>query len=321
VAAKQARAAAELQRRDGVAVLAAEFIEKHAKRATRTSSWMRTKSIFDRIVLPAWRARTVHEIRRRDVIDLIEAIAEGNKNLPPRPILANRMLAVLSKFFNWLVSRDVIVASPAHGVARPGRETVRERVLTDAELRQLWLACDEINPRYGAAIRLLVLTAQRRNEVAWLPRAEIDKDTRLWTLPAQRAKNNRTNTIPLSTQAWDIVSNVSPGRNPALVFGGELKDFGRIKRELDVRLRLTAPWVLHDLRRSAASGLQKVGTPIHIIEQILGHRSGVFRGIVGVYQKHVYDTEKAAALQRWGDYVERLVTGQAEDNVLAMTRR
>jgi len=319
-ARQQARAAAELQHHDGVAALAVKFIEKYAKRETRASSWTRSKSLFDRIVLPAWRGRTVHEIRRRDVIDLVEAVAEGDKHTRPRPVLANRVLAVLSKFFNWLMSQDVIVASPARGVVRPTKEVERERTLTDDELKQLWQACGEISPHYGAAIRVLVLTAQRRNEVAWLPWAEINKDTRLWTLPAARAKNDKAHTIPLATQVWDILSSVPLGGDPAFVFGHQLADFGRIKRQLDAKLAFAERWTIHDLRRTAASGLQKTGAPIHVIEQILNHRSGAFKGIVAVYQKHVYDAEKATALQKWADYVERLVSGQADANVLPMQK-
>src|SRR5262249_45129023 len=161
---------------------------------------------------------------------------------------------------------------------------------------------------------LLLLTGQRRSEVGELPWAEINKSTRIWTLPPARAKNNRAHTIPLSTQAWSILSSVSAG-DPALVFGK--MDFARVKRELDAKVSFPK-WTLHDLRRTAASGLQRTGAPVPVIEKILNHTSGVFAGIAGVYQKHSYDAEKAVALQKWSDYLERLVIGADVTNVLPM---
>jgi integrase len=314
-AAAQARATAELLRQDGMAALAAQFISKHARALTRSSSAKATERIFRNIVLPAWPDKTVHQVKRRDIIDLLEVVAEGGNGAPPRPIQANRTHAVLRKFFNWCVARDIIPVSPCLGVVPPAREVARERVLSNAELIALWRTCDELNPRHSAYVRLLLLTAQRRREVAELPWAEIDKSSRVWVLAAERCKNRTTNTVPLSKQAWRILTSIAPAGDPTLVFGKKLNDFGRIKRELDKRLNFATPWRLHDLRRTAASGLQKVGVAPHIIERVLGHVVG---GIAGVYQRHSYDTEKAAALQHWADYVERLVSGKADDKVLPM---
>jgi integrase len=318
LARQTARAAADAKAKDTVANLAGQFLEKYAKQRTRPQTWKQYEGIFARIVLPAWRGRTVHEIKRRDVIELVERVAEGTGNTPARPILANRTLGVVRKFFSWLAARDVVTASPCTGVVPPGKERARDRTLSDDEVVQLWRACDEISPLYGAAIRLLLLTGARRNEIAELPWSEIDPATRLWTLSAARAKNHRANTIPLSTQAWRILENVPQMDDPALVFGHKLNDFGRAKIQLDRKLSFEPPWQVHDLRRTAASGLQKVGTPIHVTELILNHRSGAFKGVVGVYQRHDHAAEKAAALQRWADRVEALVSGKPGDNVVAL---
>lgn len=312
VARKQARAAAELLLHDGVAKLVSEFIEKHAKQKTRPASWKRAERLFKRFVLPAWAGKTVQEVRRRDVIDLLEKVAKDT------PIQANRTGAALSKFFNWCVGRDIIAASPCAGVPRPAKEVARDRVLTDGEIAELWHACDEINPRYGAFVRLLLLTGQRRSEVGELPWVEINEATRIWTLPPARVKNSRVHTVPLSVQAWRVLSNVVSAGDPALVFGK--MDYGRIKQELDAKVSFPK-WTFHDLRRTAASGLQRTGAPVPVIEKILNHTSGAFVGIVAVYQKHGYDAEKAAALQRWSDHVERLVTGADVTNVLPMAQR
>jgi integrase len=319
-AAAQARATAELLRQDGMAALAAQFISKHARALTRSSSAKATERIFRNIILPAWPDKTVHQVKRRDIIDLLEFVAEGGKGVRPRPIQANRTHAVLRKFFNWCVARDIIPVSPCLGVVPPAKEVARERVLNDAEIVALWRACDEIHPRYGAFVRLLLLTAQRRREVAELPWGEIDKNARLWGLPKERAKNGKAHVIPLSTQAWHVIKTAPAGKDSAYVLGRRIDAFNRIKRELDARLKFDAPWVLHDLRRSAASGLQKVGAPPHVVERILNHHSGAFRGVAGVYQRDPLLNEMTVALQRWADYVERLVTGQADDNVLAMRK-
>jgi integrase len=306
--------------RDDIATLAAEYIDKYARRETRLSTWKATERIFAKYVLPAWRGRTVHEIRRRDIINLVEGIAEGRNGSAPKPIQANRVLGVIRHFFGWLLSRDVLVSSPCAGALPPAKERQRERVLTDPEIAKLWHACGEINPRHGAFIRLLLLTAQRRSECAGLLHAELDKSTRLWNLPKERTKNGKAHVVPLSQQAWDTLAGVVSINDPALVFGKRL-DFGAIKREIDAKLSFEARWTFHDLRRTAASGLQKVGTPPHVIEQVLNHRSGTYRGVVGTYQKHIHLPEMAAALQRWADHIERVAADKADDNVLPMWGR
>jgi hypothetical protein len=151
---------------DTVENLKVQFIERHAKRQNR--SWKQTERIFDQLVLPAWRGRTVHEITKRDIIGLIEGIEQD------RPILANRVLAAVRKWFNWLAARDIVKASPCAGVAPPAKEKARDRHLTDGEIRALWAACGKGEPDgaggigepFGSFVRLLLLTGQRRSEVA-----------------------------------------------------------------------------------------------------------------------------------------------------------
>jgi len=144
-AKRDARRNANARGDDTVERLADQFIEKHAKRHTRPSTIRATEGAFRNIILPAWGRRTVHEIARRDVIDLLDGVAED------RPILANRTRAVLTRFFSWLCERDIIAASPCVGVKPPSKEVVRDRVLDDAELRRLWSAAEAIGgPRSHA---------------------------------------------------------------------------------------------------------------------------------------------------------------------------
>ena len=145
---------------DKIETAVASFLELHAYRKTRPSTAWASERIFNRLVLPAWRGRTIDSIRKRDVIELVESIA-----ISGRGYLANRTLGTLSKFFNWLIARDVLAFSPVTGVERPHKEKVRDRTLDDAELRALWLACEGEGP-FGQALRMLILTGARRNEVS-----------------------------------------------------------------------------------------------------------------------------------------------------------
>ena len=310
VTKQAARVTAEretLRARDGVARLVDDFIELHAERKLRPNTLAQYVSVLRRFVLPAWRARAVHDIRKRDVIALVEAIAGD------RPYMANRALGVLSKFFNWLVARDVIAANPCAGVEMPGIETPRGRYLDDGEVARLWAAC-EGDPIFGAAIRVMLLVGARRSEVAEMRWSEIDERARLWVLPKERSKNKRELQIPLSSLAWGIISSVPRIAGCDYVFSttgeGPIANFHHIKDRLGAKINFDTPWRIHDLRRSCASGLQRLGVRVEVIEAALGHLSGSFRGIVGTYQRHDFADEKRVALQRWADHIEQLVTGK-----------
>ena len=299
--------------RDTIDALANQFIEQYAKRKTRKNSWRQTEHVFHDIVLPAWPGRTVHDIARRDIRELVERVAED------RPVMANRTLAVLGKFFNWACQRDVIPASPCVGVARPAEEHARVRVLDDAEIRRLWLACEAIGGTAGACIKLLLLTGQRRGEIAHLKWNEVKGN--LLELPGTRMKGRQPHVVPLSTQASAIIASMP--RIGDYVFGqSPVSHFHRIKQQLDAHMGKRVPWVVHDLRRTAASGMAKIGIAVPTIEKTLAHRSGTFRGIVGTYQRHTFVPEMTVALQRWADHVEGLVSGKpAEDKVVPITAR
>jgi integrase len=301
-AAKQAARRGQVRSRadDTVERLAAQFIEQHAKRKTRENSWRATVGIFKRVVLPAWGRRSVHEIARRDVIDLVEGVAVD------RPVTANRALSVLSKFFKWLCERDVIAASPCIGVSRPAEETSRDRTLDDTELRRLWRAAEAIGGPTAAALRVLILTGQRKNEIALLRWSEVRGH--VLELPAERMKGKKAHTLPLSTQAAAIIA--AQPRIGDLVFIHKRPHFERLKRALDAHMGSTPRWTVHDVRRSVASGMARIGVVLPVIEKVLAHRGGTFGGVAGIYQRHSFLPEMAAALQRWADHVEGLASGR-----------
>jgi integrase len=291
---------------DTVERWAATFIERHASKK-RPSTLRQVKHVFDDIALPAWKGRTVQDIKRRDIIDLIESVAED------KPIMANRTQAVLSKFFNWLASRDVIEASPCAGVARPGTETARDRVLSVGEIKALWKACDEIGGSAGACLQMMMLLGQRRSEIAGMRRSEIAEDD-VWTIPAERMKGRKSHVVPLPAQALAIIERMPRIGDGDLVFtitgNAPLGHFDRIKREIDAKMEATSPWVLHDIRRTTASSMAAIGIPVTTIEKILAHSSGTFKGIVGTYQRHSFTSEIKMALRDWANHVDRIVTGK-----------
>jgi integrase len=302
--AKAEQAAAD-RKRDTVERLAEQFIERYAKKKTRPASWRQTEYVFHGIVLPAWRGRTVHEIERRDVRELVEGVAAD------RPIMANRALAHLSKFFNWLCEQDIIPGSPCAGVKPPSKEHARERILADDEIKALWHACNAIAGPASPAIKLMLLTGQRCGEIVGMRRSELSGD--VWTLAPARTKNKQRHEVPLSAQALAIIEAIPVIDEDYVFTTSETRRLGNMshaKAAIDAQMRAREPWVLHDLRRTAASGMARLGIRLPVIEKVLNHKSGTFRGIVGVYQRHEFASEKRDALVRWADHVDAVVSGQ-----------
>jgi integrase len=292
---------------DSVDHLVEEFLERHVRRANRPSTAHETERLFRQNVLPRWRGRLVHEVSRRDVLDLLDRTVDRGA-----PVVANRVLAAVRKFFNWCVARDILAASPCAGVKPPTAERARDRVLSDDELKRVLQAADKIGGTFGPLVKLLALTGQRRDEIARLRREEVDIENRLLTLPAERTKNNQPHEVPLSDAALTVLNNVPHVAGSPYVFttnGGAspASGYSKNKRRLDALLPAgMPPWRLHDLRRTAASGLARLGINLPVIEKVLNHASGSFAGIVGVYQKHSFADEKRAALEAWGRHIQKL---------------
>jgi integrase len=223
-------------------------------------------------------------------------------------------LAATRKMFAWAVARDIIAASPCAGVKPPSPEQPRDRVLNDDELRLVWLAADQIGWPFGPLVQLLALTGQRRDEVARMRWEEIDLENRLWTLPTERTKNNKRHEVPLSVPAVDILKSAPRLAGSDLIFttngATPVSGYSKAKRALDALLAPDTPhWTLHDLRRTCASGMARLGINLPVIEKVLNHASGSFAGIVGVYQKHSFADEKRRALEAWGRHIQKLARG------------
>lgn len=206
----------------------------------------------------------------------------------------------------------------------PSAEHSRERTLSDVELRNVWMAAEKIGGPFGALVRLLALTGQRRTEVAKMQWAEIDLDERLWRLPAARVKNNRAHEVPLSDAAVAILTALPRIGDRFVLTTTGLAPAGNYtehKRKLDALLPPGMPeWRLHDLRRTVASGMARLGINLPVIERVINHASGSFAGIVGVYQRHSFADEKRRALDTWAAFVVALVSDSPRQNVVDLAK-
>jgi integrase len=227
-----------------------------------------------------------------------------------------KMHAALSAIFKWLLQNRRISSNPTAGVYCPGAPPPRERVLTDAEIVKFWNAADKADAPYGAIFKMLLLTGCRLNEVAGMRREELSDDS--WTIPSERTKNHRPLVLALPPLALALIDSdgtyvFSSGDKP-------VTSFSRMKKVLDEAIgKGVPPWRLHDLRRTAATGMAELGIAPHIIEAVLNHVSGAKAGVAGIYNRAVYAPEKKAALERWAAHIDGLVTGKAA-NVTAMRR-
>jgi integrase len=217
------------------------------------------------------------------------------------------MHAALSILFRYLLQHRKVALNPASGVWHPGAPPSRERVLTEEEIKALWRAAEKLRAPYGAAVRLLLLTGARLNEVTGARRDELSSDNSLWTIPGSRTKNHRPHPVPLPPLARSLV----PNGDGAFLFGGDrpVTSWSWAKAELDATSGVT-DWRLHDLRRTAATGMAELGVAPHIVEAVLNHVSGHKSGVAGIYNRALYTEEKKAALERWAAHVEGLVAGR-----------
>ena len=320
-AKKAAREAAKAEREaetDRVEKVVDLFIERHAKPKTR--DWVETRRMLINEVVSRWSGRRLSQITRAHVHEMLDAIIDRGA-----PIRANRVFAQFRKMCRWAVSRGIIDRSPCDGMSAPSPETRRDRVLSDAEIKIVWQAFESIGWPFGPVGKLLFLTGARRDEVAGMQWGEVNLDARTWTLPSSRTKNKREHVIPLSDDAIKIIEKLPRNEGKAgFVFSTTGKTpvsgFSKAKHEIDEAIVKIAgeaitPWVLHDVRRSTATNLQKLGIRLEVTEAVLNHVSGSRAGIVGIYQRHDWAVEKRQALDAWANRLKEIVTGEKTANV------
>jgi integrase len=294
---------------------AALYVERYAKRHTKPQTWREVERQLRVDVLPRWANRPISSITRDDVRRLLERIAERGA-----PVQANRVRMRLSTLFNWAVREELIATNPVEHVDAVVKEAARDRILTDPEIVAFWTGCDRLGYPFGPLFRLLLLTGARRNEVAQMEWRELDLEARTWTIPASRAKNGKPHTLHMSDAAVELITTIRRDDNSPYVFTTILdrpvSGFNKPKGRLDEYMN-ASDWILHDLRRSAASGMARLGIAPHVVDRILAHTAGTIKGVAAVYLRYEYEAERKAALDAWGRYIGTLI-GRDPQNVVPL---
>jgi integrase len=258
--------------------------------------------------------RPLDEITGDEIKRLVRGIAKD------APSQANHTLAYLKAMLGWAIDEGLIGKNPAASVKMPAQKVERERALSDEEIPVFWLACDAIGWPFGPLARLLLLTAQRRDELAYAAWSEFDLNKQTWTLPGERTKNGRSNIVHLSPLAIEIIEKLPRiASKKGWVFttglgGGDMpvSGFGRGRQRIAAAMAAAsaeevAPFTLHDLRRSAATGMAALGIAPHVVDKILNHSSGKIAGVAKIYNRFEYLPERKAALEAWARHVESLI--------------
>jgi integrase len=321
-AKRRAREEAEAARKENTfAAVAEEFITRHA---SKLRGGHMTEGIIRRELIPAWGEQPIAAITRRDVLKLVEAILDRGGARPPAgtrrasggPFAARHALSAARTLFNWAIERDVITASPCDRIKAKKLlvdvSLERDRVLGDDELRAVWNAATQTDYPYGPLVRLLLLTGQRRDEIAGAAWDEIDLDRATLTIGAERMKAKAGHAVPLTPAAVEILRGL-PRFAGDFVFSGQtggkpFSGFSKAKVRLD-QMAGIAPHTLHDLRRTVRTRLAELGVTPFVGELVIGHTQ---KGVHAVYDLHRYTDEKRDALERWERRLMAIVAPEPE---------
>jgi integrase len=285
--------------------------------------------LLRRYAVPVLRNKPLPEITRKD----ITAVLAGARD---KVATASLLFATLRRMMRWAVNQGDLERSPMEGMDAPAKAPSRDRVLSDDELRLVWKASYELGYPFGPIFRLLILTGARREEVTSLDWSELNREDALWVLPSSRSKNGVAARQPLSTLAMEelegLAARAGGWRKAGFVFSttgttcssGHSKAKARLDKEIAAiaskeEISPPAPWRLHDLRRTLATGLQRLGVRFEVTEAVLNHVSGSRGGVAGIYQRHDWADEKRAALEAWAGHVEGLIAGTCSTNVVQIS--
>ena len=292
-----------------VAELGAQYLDLYAK--VQKKSWREDARYLATDVLPAWGQRKAADVRRRDVVVLLDQIAARGA-----PIAANRVLALVRKLWNWAISHDYLEHNPCLQVQPPGKEHSRERVLSAEEIRLVWAACTALPPVWEAYMKVALLTAQRSGEVRTMQWTDVDLGAAWWTIPGAQAKNGLTHRVPLSAPVLALLHQLRREDRPTPWVFPSPRLQQRPITNVSKTARLVADkagvcYVTHDLRRTAASHMTSMGISRLVVAKILNHAEP---GVTKVYDRHSYDAEKRQALEAWGEQVLALVGQETTDD-------
>ena len=320
-----------------VAKLIEEYIEKHAKPNKR--GWIEDKRILDKDALPTWGKRKAKDIKKRDVVLLLEAIVERGS-----PSSANNNFKIIRKMFRFAVQRDIIEHSPCDGVVMPAPLNRGDRVLTADEIKALWLNLEtcHVSDEIRQALRLILVTGQRPGEVIGMHVAEIDD--RWWTIPVERSKNKKAHRVYLTDTALELIGDTTgksfifpcprEGKEQAIAVNAiahvirrntavpvtDAKGkplFTSDGKPATKNILEVADFTPHDLRRTAATFMSQLGELDEVIDAVLNHTK---QGIIRTYNLNRYDREKQQALEAWERKLNSIITGKSADNVISISK-
>lgn len=279
-----------------------DFIRQYAQ--PRNRSWREAERILNREFVAMHGQRDIRQVTRADILEMMDRAIERGAAYQ-----ANRIHSHLRKLFNWCLDRGKVEASPMTGTKAPTREKARDRVLSPNEVTRLVAACRAEPYPFGPYTLMLLITAQRRGEVANMRWSEIDLENKVWEIPGERSKNGKPHLVPLSPLALSILRAVPRFEKCDLVFTttrtSPISGITKMVTRLQVASE-TNGWRLHDLRRTAATEMAKMGIVPHVVEKLLNHISGTISGVAAVYNRYGYDTEKRRALAAWASLLSQL---------------
>ena len=267
--------------------------EQHIDRNYKFRTAKETRRLVNKH-LAAFMTRPIGAITKAELTRIIDRLS---------PSEANHLFGVLRTFFAWCERHDHLFRSPLANLGKPHREKSRERVLSDDELARVWAASERCGT-FGRIVRLLVLTGQRKGEIAGLHPSYLHPGQIIW--PSTATKNAREQALPASPRVLEMATELC-----SILVVKPFTAWSKPKVDLD-KLSGTSCWTLHDLRRTTATGLAKLGVLPHVVERILNHKSGTLGGVAGIYNRFEYQTEMRTALQRWHDYVQDIVSAAAK---------
>jgi integrase len=275
----------------------ARYIENYAKVFTQSS--VATQRILNNDFGSHWAKLQIGAIDKKMVLKRLEEIRKRQG-----PSAANHGFTALRAFFNWCLAQDILSETPCRSLKKPAPENSRDRVLNDDEIASVWSGTEKMGYPFGPFVQLLILTGQRRNEVAKLRWSELDFDQNIWLQRDNKSK--RAHVVPLSPQAVSVLKRL-PRLSDEFVFPARGSDraisgFSKWKKKLD-HLSRTNDWTLHDLRRTCATKLAQLGVEPHVTEFVLNHSSRMMTGVASVYNRHAYIDEKRQALEQWANHL------------------
>ena len=301
-----------------VADLVEEYLEKHARRKKRSAK--ADERALRKEIIPNWGHRKAQSITRRDIINLLDGVVNRGS-----PVMANRLLALLRKMFSFAVKQDILGATPCVEIDTPAEETPRDRVLSSTEIATFWHGLEKASmlPLTRLALKLMLVTAQRRDEVVSAPWNEFSLSEAVWEIPAARSKNKNAHRVPLSSLACGLLGQVQElGQGSLWLFPSPRTDglmapdavSHAMRRNLGrIGIDNATP---HDLRRTAASHMTEMGIPRLVVSKVLGHSDG---SVTAVYDRFEYWPQKKQALDAWSARLEEIITGKpASSNIVSL---